>query len=264
MQGGLFMKQTKNLIGIWGKTTKTLAVLASFVLLSLTFSSCKNCGKNNKGGDPGNRNTPSQTSSGDGSSNGGNPSQAVIPRDTKAPTLDDLQNKINSVLDGVLNPVDVMNMYNIFHGSINMNTPNMFIKAFLKARGASNVDTNKTHEWLNRIYAVYRNRVRWACCLYQEYNNGAQRDDRFKQEADRALDAKKRGETTEIWVRHRNLNVYQEAAEEIKTLKENKTNMGLVNDWNALYDNDSKLMRDADEQWDELVKIVDAYRAAHP
>jgi hypothetical protein len=259
------MKQTKNLIGIWGKTTKTLAVLASFVLLSLSFSSCKDCGKNNKGGDPGNRNTLSQTSSGDGSSNGGNPSQV---NGNPTDDLQNLQNKIKEVMGGFLDPDTFkMTSFSNLKDRIVKDTPNAFTMVCLRVYNVYNIanDTlsnTSITKWLNTLESMYCNRLVWACHLYQEYIDGIKNpheSNSRRKQADNALNNKKENYET---------NEFQKTLAEIDTFRINKSRPNLIKDWDALYDNashdDSKLMRDANKQWDELVKIVDAYRAAHP
>jgi hypothetical protein len=257
------MKETKILVGVWCRTRKTLVILTSFVLFGLTFSSCKDCCKDQKNADPVEKND--SIPSGGGSSDGGNPAQVVIPL---APTLDDLQNKIKEVMVGVLCPKDAFNkssspssLTHLIGALDKKNTGNAFTVVFLKAYGAWNLINSQTeadaHSWLGLICDVYSNRIRWACYLHQKYNSN---DDNLSNDFCRnyANDALERCNKDE------SLRLYRAALASINTMKKNKSNLTLTNDWDALYNNDSQLMRDADKQWDELGKIVDAYRKAHP
>jgi hypothetical protein len=253
------MKQTKNLIGIWGKTTKTLAVLTSFVLLSLTFSSCKDCGKNNKGGDPGNRNTLSQTSSGDGSSNVGNPSQV---NGNPTDDLQNLQNKIKEVMGGVLEPDTPFKGMSYVKNRIDNNSQNAFTIVYIRVRDVKEGAIDNAGIWLDTLDTMYCNRLLWVCHLYQEYINGIKNpheSNSRRRQADNAMKKKEENYKT---------NKFQKALAEIRGFREKNSRPFFIPKWDALYDNathdDSKLMCDADKQWDELVKIVDAYRAAHP
>jgi hypothetical protein len=215
------------------------------------------------------------SSSGDGSasvsasakdSGGGNSRSGGSPPPQALTSSDMVRVKIKEVLEGyVASGKQVAE-------DVLPDTSNAFTKAALESHNAfmaidpGNPKAPKAEkEYIDIIRNVYCKRLICAVYLDYEYNKRFPRNDKAREDADDASKCLTKIMSRWEWFS----TLYEAASDRIEDIKRNKKLAidydKLIKAWNELHNhNNNQLMRDADKQWEDLCKAVDADKNNRP